>query len=109
MKPNQAKFQIMSPNNLDESRFCMKHENIVATNLPDGAGLLIDLNAKQYFQINTTAMIVWRGIERRQTINEIAQAICIEYQVDFEQARLSVKNAIEDLQLKQLVVKAANK
>ena len=46
-------------------------KHVVVTDFDGGEGILVDLNTKRYFQLNETAMIVWRGLEQGKSINEI--------------------------------------
>ena len=47
-------------------------KHVVATDFDGGEGILVDLNTKKYYQLNETAMIVWRGLEQGKTTTEIA-------------------------------------
>ena len=47
------------------------HEHVVFTEFDAGEGILVDLNTKKYFQLNETGTLVWRGLERNQTLEEI--------------------------------------
>ncbi len=70
------------------------HEQIVATDFQDGAGVLVDLQTKHYFQLNETAMLVWRGLEKRQTLSQIADEICARYDVTPQHAMQSVEDVV---------------
>jgi hypothetical protein len=47
-------------------------KHVVATDFDGGEGILVDLNTKKYFQLNETAMVVWKGLEKGKTMNEIS-------------------------------------
>jgi len=79
------------------------HEHIVATDLDDGEGVLIDLNAKRYYQLNETAMVVWRGFEQKLSPPEIARQLTEAYEVSQEQAEASVKRLLREFQDHKLV------
>ena len=54
-------------------------------------GVLVDLNTKQYFQLNATASLIWRGVARGATADAIAQEMAAEYDVTIDHARRSVE------------------
>ena len=51
------------------------HEHVVFTEFEAGDGILVDLNTKKYFQLNETATIVWRGLEKSRTLGEIGRRL----------------------------------
>ena len=54
----------------------------------------VDLNTKRYYTLNETAMLIWRGLERGQTMDEIASAICERYDVSAEHAAMSIERRV---------------
>lgn len=77
------------------SHISIAHQNIVATEFQDGDGVLVDLNTKHYFQLNETAMLVWRALEQGQSVDDIARQLCARYEVTPEHAVESVNRTIE--------------
>lgn len=69
-------------------------DHIVATSFDGGEGVLVDLNTKQYYQLNETAMLVWRGLEDGQSIDEIVNAMTAAYDVSRAHADTSVDNIL---------------
>lgn len=78
-------------------------EHIVATDFDGGEGVLVDLNTKQYYQLNETAMLVWRGLETGKSIEDIARQMTIVYDVSSEQATASVNKLMQSLVARKLV------
>jgi hypothetical protein len=72
-------------------------EHVVFTEFDGGEGVLVDLNTKKYFQLNETAVVVWRGLEERLSLEEIVGRITTAYEVDDEHATQSVGRALENL------------
>jgi hypothetical protein len=78
-------------------------KHVVVTDFDGGEGILVDLNTKRYYQLNETAMVVWRGLERGKTTREIAADITSKYEVALEKAVLSVERIVDNFQTYKLV------
>ena len=78
-------------------------KNIVVTDFDGGEGILVDLNTKRYYQLNETAMLVWRGLEQGKSIGEIAADFTSAYEVEPERATTSVQRLVDSLQTYKLV------
>ena len=81
----------------------LPHEHIVFTEFEAGEGILVDLNTKKYFQLNETGTLVWRGLERKQTFEEIVGQITAAYDVTPEHAARSVRRLLDNLRAFKLV------
>jgi Coenzyme PQQ synthesis protein D (PqqD) len=78
-------------------------KHVVVTDFDGGEGILVDLNTKKYYQLNETAMIVWKGLERGKSTNEIAADITSSYEVALDKATLSVERIVDHFQTYKLV------
>lgn len=78
-------------------------KHVVATDFDGGEGILVDLNTKKYYQLNETAMVVWKGLENGKTMNEIVADITASYEVAPDQATLSVQRIVDNFQSYKLV------
>ena len=67
---------------------------------------MVNLNTKQYFQLNATASLIWRGLARGASVDAIAQETAAEYEVTLDHARRSVEAAIRELVAHRLVTGA---
>ena len=74
----------------------LPHEHVVFTEFDAGEGVLVDLNTKKYFQLNETAVVVWRGLEDGLTFEEIVGRITSAYEVEDARAAESVRRALEN-------------
>lgn len=81
----------------------LPQEHVVFTEFDAGEGILVDLNTKKYFQLNETGMIVWRGLEKKQTLEEIVGQITAAYDVTPEHATRSVLKLLDNLRAFKLV------
>ena len=79
------------------------HEHVVATEFDGGEGVLVDLNSKRYYQLNETAMLVWRCLERGLSAAEIVGEMTAHYEVSPEHAAGSLSKLLHSLQTHKLV------
>lgn len=78
-------------------------KHVIVTDFDGGEGILVDLNTKRYFQLNETAMIVWRGLEQGKSIGEIVADFMSAYEVDNDRATVSVERLLDTFQTYKLV------
>lgn len=78
-------------------------DHVVFTEFDTGEGILVDLNAKKYFQLNQTATLVWRGLTAGRPRDEIIRELIIEFDVEAEQATRSVERLLANLRDFRLV------
>jgi coenzyme PQQ synthesis protein D (PqqD) len=81
----------------------MPGKHVVVTDFDGGEGILVDLNTKRYYQLNETAMVVWKGLEKGKTMNEIVDDITSSYEVAPDRATLSVQRIVHNFQSYKLV------
>ena len=78
-------------------------KHVVVTDFDGGEGILVDLNTKKYYQLNETAMIVWKGLEKGKTAGEIAAEITSDYEVALDKAQVSVERIVDNFQTYKLL------
>jgi coenzyme PQQ synthesis protein D (PqqD) len=78
-------------------------KHVVVTDFDGGEGILVDLNTKKYFQLNETAMVVWKGLEQGKTVGEIAGDMTEKYEVALENATRSVERILNNFQSYKLL------
>ena len=78
-------------------------KHVVATDFDGGEGILVDLNTKKYYQLNETAMVVWKGLENGKSMGEIVADITSAYEVPAEKATLSVQRIVDNFQTYKLL------
>jgi len=79
------------------------HDHIVFTDLDGAEGVLVDLNAKSFYRLNETAMLVWREVENRATVEEIIHKMTLSYDVSADQAASSVERLLRSFRTYKLV------
>lgn len=78
-------------------------KDIVYTDFHGTGGILVDLNTKQYYQLNETGSLIWRGLEKGSSIEDIISEIRSVYEVSPEHAQASVEKLVNKLELRKLV------
>jgi hypothetical protein len=79
------------------------YDHVVFTEFEGGEGVLVDLDTKKYFQLNETAMFIWRRLEKGLGVAEIAGELAEEYDVTPEHAAKSVRKLLGNLRSFKLV------
>ena len=78
-------------------------KDVIFTDFDGNEGILVDLNTKRYYQLNETAMLVWKGLEQGKTVNEIVVDVTACYEVTAEHATRSVQKVVDNFQSYKLV------
>ena len=93
----------MPVNDLTDETVLMPYEHIIFTDLDGLEGVLVDLNSKKYYQLNETASLIWRGLEKQLPLDQIAKEITERYDVTLDQARSSVETAFSEFRAQNLI------
>jgi len=80
--------------------------HIVFTEFDDSEGILVDLNTKKYYQLNETAMLIWKGLERGLGTGEIVDQIVANYEITPNDALRNVDDILAKFQMYSLVAAA---
>lgn len=78
-------------------------KHVVVTDFDGGEGILVDLNTKKYYQLNETAMVVWKALEQGKSVGEIADDITANYEIALENATRSVERILDNFQTYKLL------
>ena len=78
-------------------------KDIVYTDFQGTGGILVDLNTKQYYQLNETGSLIWRGLEKGSSIDDIISEMRSVYEVSPEHAQASVEKLLNSLESRKLV------
>jgi hypothetical protein len=79
------------------------NQHVVFTDFDGVEGILVDLNTKKYYQLNETAMLIWKALEKNQALSEIVKAVTDTYDVTSETATRSVERLLEHMRRYNLV------
>jgi hypothetical protein len=72
-------------------------DQIICTEFDGGDGILVDLRTRRYYQLNETALVVWKGLEKGASVDGIVGQVCADFEVRPERARISVEGLIARL------------
>jgi hypothetical protein len=78
------------------------HDHVLSTALDNREGVLVDLNSKQYYQLNETAMLVWQCLEKRRTREEVVAELRQDYDVSEEMAVAAINTILEGFRSRDL-------
>ena len=75
---------------------------VIATNVEDSF-VILNLNTKRYYILNSTAGVIWRGISSGKVASEIVELMAIEYDASKERISASVARTFDALKKAQLI------
>jgi len=78
-------------------------QDVIFTDFDGQEGILVDLNTKQYYRLNETGAVVWRGLEKGNAVEEIVSQLQSTYEVSDEHARASIEKLLSNLETNKLV------
>jgi hypothetical protein len=81
-------------------------KDIVYTDFQGTGGILVDLNTKQYYQLNETGSLIWRELEKGSSVEDIVSEMLAVYEVSTEHAQVSVEKLLHSLESRKLVKRA---
>jgi len=70
---------------------------VVDTTLDDGEVVLLHLESKMYYSLNSTGEQIWRGLKEGVSLNEISQRLQDEFDVSEQDADRSVVDLVNEL------------
>ena len=79
------------------------HEHIVLTDFDGTEGILVDLNTKRYYQLNETALLIWKNLEKGLPPSKIAAQIVASYDITQDEALRNVETVVKELEDYKLV------
>src|SRR5262245_23167270 len=82
--------------------------NAVFAELGDGTGVVLDLESKAYFTLNTTGVFVWKALAVEPSrLDELVNRLCGEFEVQAERALADVTELLRQLGAEALVERLA--
>ena len=93
----------MTVNDSESNGTPLPCDHVLFTDLDGVEGVLVDLNTKKYYQLNETASLVWRGLEKGIPLTNIAREMTELYDVTLERATSSVETALRYFDAQKLL------
>lgn len=81
------------------------NDHIVFTEFDGAEGILVDLETKKYYQLNETAMLIWKGLEKGRSASELADELVANYEVTSEAALQNVEMVVKKFEAYKLVAR----
>jgi predicted DNA-binding transcriptional regulator len=75
---------------------------VVATEI-GSEGVLLDLNRKEYYSLNKTAVVIWKLLVEKRTLQQMAEALHGRFRVSADDARTSAESLVQSLVANGLV------
>jgi hypothetical protein len=79
------------------------HPEVVDTELEEGETVLLHLESKTYYSLNSTGTRIWQGLKQGLPLEEISRRLQAEFAVEAEQANRSVLTLVHELSQQKLV------
>ena len=76
---------------------------VICTEFEGGEGILVDLQTRRYYQLNETALLVWKSLENGAGIDEIVSKMTNDYDIGSAHALASVEGLVARLRAYRLV------
>ncbi len=76
------------------------HPQVLFTEIDDGSGVLLHLDTKFYFTLNSTGVVVWKALaaaEGEDDVASIARKLAEEFRVTPEIAERDVQTVLDQL------------
>lgn len=95
--------RILRWNMLTTSTKVSPDANVVFTEMENGESVLLHLGTNEYFSLNETGTLIWKGISDDRNLGEIGKELENTFDVTEEQATQSVMRLVESLLAQNLV------
>jgi len=76
---------------------------IISAELDDSV-VVVNLNSKRYYILNSTAGFIWRGIKEGKAESEIVETMVLEYDATKDRIAASVGRLFDALEHAELIV-----
>ena len=83
------------------------NEGEVAAKVMDGEAIIINLSNGVYYSLNGAGGLIWSLIEGGHSPAETAEAVCVQYDILAERAKVDVQSIVEEL-LREGLLELAN-
>lgn len=78
-------------------------KKVIYADLDRTEGVVLQLETKNYYRLNETAQIVWRGLSAGKSLEDIARQIEAEYSISYEAALTDTQQLASDFRRENLL------
>lgn len=82
----------------------MKHDEVVYTDLEEGA-VLLHLGTRFYYSLNEVGQSIWRLLDSAESLEDMLGKLAEEYEVDGQRVEESVSRFLNELEREQLILR----
>ena len=79
------------------------YDHIVFTEFDGTEGILVDLDTKKYYQLNETAMLIWKSLENGNSPAQIASTLAADYEITADDALRVTEQTVRKFEAYKLV------
>lgn len=83
---------------------CPRRADIIPWREVDDQGLILDIHSGDYFEINETALLIWKSLDGKHSLGRITSMICQTYAVTQKQAASDLKQLLSILAEAKLIL-----
>lgn len=83
--------------------YIAKNKEVIFTALDEDEGVLLSLDTKCYYSLNSTGLFIWRLLNGRRTIEDILAIMIKDFSVAREKINNCVLKFIKSLEAEKLV------
>ena len=87
---------------MDDIRIYARCPDVIEREV-DGEAVLLDLKTGIYYSLNEVGSEVWKLIDGKRSVREVAQWVVENYEIDRLTAEKDVKELLEDLLKEKLI------
>jgi hypothetical protein len=88
---------------ISDIRLPIPGDEVLLTEFAADQGVLVDLNAKLYFLLNETALLIWHGLAKETPLSRLVDQLTSTYDVQPEEAKSYILKLVDDLAANDLV------
>lgn len=81
-------------------------DDVLAAHL-EGEAVLLNMDTKDYFRLNATAAVVWKGLERGMDHGALVRELCDSFEVEADTAAAELDRLLDELSRRRLIVEAS--
>mgnify|MGYP001550100395 CR=1 FL=1 len=81
-----------------------RHGEAVIYRLVDGEAILLDLDSSYYYSLDPIGSEIWGMCDGTRSLQSVAERVCSDYDVDWDQAQADLLALVADLRQEGLIV-----
>lgn len=83
---------------------CPRRADIVPWREMNDQGLILDIHSGDYFEINETALLIWKNLDGTHSVGNIASQISKTYSIPLSEAMSDLKQFLTSMKKAKLIL-----